>query len=106
MKILLNQNQTINFGQLVPTKPLLKATVRMHNFEESKNLNNAVGVYYSGHISFYKRAIIIADKISKDNPEIAEIVSALKKITDPQIKMKEIDRLNIKYGENIDVVVN
>jgi hypothetical protein len=85
-----NQNQKITFGQLVPTEPLLKAAIKMHKFEDAKVLNNAIGINYSGHISFYQRAITIADGIIKKNPEVAEIVSALQKITDSQAKIKEI----------------
>ena len=100
-----NQNQKITFGQLVPTEPLLKAAIKMHKFEDAKVLNNAIGINYSGHISFYQRAITIADGIIKKNPEIAEIVSALQKITDSQAKIKEIARIKTKYGESLDVIV-
>ena len=104
MKIL-DQNQTTAFGQLVPTEPLLKASVKIHDFEDAKILNKALGVNYSGHISFYKRAITISDEIIKNNPEIAKIVSVLKGITDIQAKKEEIERIKAKYGEYFNVVV-
>lgn len=100
-----NQNQRISFGQLVPTVPLLKATIKMHKFEDAKVLNNAIGINYSGHISFYQRATAIADRIVKNNPKVAEIVSELQKITDSQAKIKEIERIKTKYGEFIDVTI-
>ena len=102
---ILNQNYTVTFGQLVPTEPLLKAAMKMHKFEDAKVLNNAIGVNYSGHVSFYKRAITISDEIVKKNPNVAEIVSALHKIADSQAKMKEIERIKTKYGEYLDVIV-
>ena len=102
---ILKQNQTITFGQLVPTEPLLKAAVKIHQFGDAKILNNALGVTYSGHIGFYQRAITIADGIVKNNPEIAEIVSSLQKFSDSQAKIKEIKRLKTKYGEYFDVTV-
>ena len=102
---ILNQNQTITFGQLVPTEPLLKAAIKIHKFEDAKILNKAVGVNYSGHIGFYQRAIVISDKIIKDNPNIAEIVSHLQKIEDLQAKQKEIELIKTKYGEYIDLIV-
>ena len=101
----LNMNNSITFGELIPTEQLLKSAVRIHKFEDAKILNNAIGVNYSGHISFYKRAIEISERIIKNNPMVAEIVSGLKKIANPQAQAEEIKNLKTKYGEYLDVVV-
>ena len=102
---ILNQNQAITFGQLVPTEPLLKAAIKIHKFEDAKILNNAIGVNYSGHISFYQRAIVISDRIIKNNPKIAEIVSDLQNTADLQAKLKKIELIKIKYGESLDLII-
>ena len=100
-----NQNQEIAFCQLVPTEPLLKTIVKTSKFEDAKILNKAIGVNYSGHISFYIRAAKIADEIIEKNPNIAGIVSDLKKITDLQTQQREIKRIITEYGEYIDVQI-
>jgi len=102
---ILSNNQTITFGQLVPAEPLLKAAIKIHKFEDAKILNNALGVNFSGHIGFYKRAIVISDQIIKNNPNIAKIVSDLQKISDLQTKINEIERIKTQYGEYLDLIV-
>ncbi len=101
----INSNSTVNFGQMVPTEPLLKSAVKIHKYEDAKALNYALGIKVSGHISFYKRAVAIAEKVVRNNPEIKKMVDKIKSFSNSDEKIQEIQRLKDKYGENIDVVV-
>lgn len=90
MKITNSQNQ-INFGQKVPTKALLKSALQKQNFEEAKELNLSLGVKFSGHIGFHKRALLIAEKACKKNKFLQELVTRLKE--NPLTQNAEIEKI-------------
>ena len=90
MKITNSQNQ-INFGQKVPTKALLKSALQKQNFEEAKELNLSLGVKFSGHIGFHKRAVLIAQNACKKNKSLQELVTRLKE--NPLTQNSEIEKI-------------
>ena len=99
------QNNVKFFGQKVPTEPLLKSAVKLHKFEDAKSLNQAIGIKYSGHISFYERAINISNRIIKLNPDIEKLVSNLKTLNNAVKQQEEINRIKKEIGETIDVII-
>ena len=99
-----NQNQ-ISFGQVVPTEALLKSALGIHKFEDAKILNQSMGIKYSGHVSFYKRAITISENILSKNPEIKDLIQKLKSESSLEQQLKSIKLAVKNIGENIDVVV-
>lgn len=98
------QKYTQNFGHIVPTEPLLKSALEIHKYEDAKVLNQAIGIKYSGHVSFYKRAIKIAQDIIEKNPQVKDIVEKLK-LMDLEQQLREINNIKSSVGENIDVIV-
>ena len=104
MKIADNDSK-ITFCQLLPTAPLLRSAAKIHNFEDAKSLNISVNIKYSGWISFYKRAIKIADEVIKKNPEITKIVDAINKADNIKQKNALINKFVNTNGENIDVIL-
>ena len=101
---IISQNE-ISFGQVVPTEPLLKSALGIHKFDDAKILNQSIGVKYSGHISFYQRAIKIADEIISKNPELKKIVTELKTENITERQIKAIKSAVARIGENIDVAI-
>ena len=99
-----NQNK-ISFGQAVPTEALLKSALGIHKFEDAKILNQSMGVMYSGHIGFHKRAVSISENILSKNPEIAELIQKLKSENSLKQQLKSIKLAVKNIGENVDVVV-
>ena len=102
----LNSDSKITFGHFVPTEPLLKSALKLHKYEDAKILNNSLGVQYSGHISFYKRAITIANNIVKKNPEIEAVIKKINSLQGQEEQLQAIRRIKTEYGENIDVVID
>ena len=100
----ISQNK-ISFGQVVPTEPLLKSALGIHKFDDAKILNQSIGIKYSGHISFYQRAIQIAEEIISKNPELKNIVTELKSKTHPEQQTLAIKSAVARIGESIDVAV-
>ena len=99
-----SQNQ-ISFGQVVPTEALLKSALGIHKFEDAKTLNESMGIKYSGHVSFYKRAVSISENILSKNPELAELIQRLKSESSLEQQLKSIKLAVKNIGENVDVVV-
>ena len=100
MKITNSQNQ-INFGQKVPTKALLKSALQKQNFEEAKELNLSLGVKFSGHIGFHKRALLIAENACKKNKKIQEMVNHLKE--NPFTQKEEIEKITKQTKGFLDI---
>ena len=96
-----NTQHNINFGQKVPTKALLKSALQMQNFEEAKELNISLGIKYSGHIGFHKRALTIAENACKKNPKLQEIVNQLKK--NPFTQKEEIEKITKQTKGFLDI---
>ena len=101
---LINCNN-VNFGHIVPTEPLLKSALRIPSFNEAKTLNQIFGTKYSGHISFHKRAIKIAEDILDKNLPLQEFVDKIGLFQTKESKIKEIEAFITKYGDNIDVIL-
>lgn len=95
----------ISFGQLVPTEALLKSALGIHKFEDAKILNQSMGIKYSGHVSFYKRAVTISENILSKNPKIKDLVLKLKSENSLEQQLKSIKLAVENIGENVDVVV-
>jgi len=100
----ISKNNDINFGQLVPTKPLLKATLNIHTYDEGKELYLSTSSKVVGNIGYHKRAFKIAENIVRKNENIREIFQNLSKLNKDE-QMVKIDNLTNNLGENIDVVL-
>lgn len=96
-----NSQKHINFGQKVPTKALLKSALQKQNYEESRELNLSLGIKYSGHIGFYKRALAIAENACKKNENLQKMVEKLKQ--NPFTQDKEIEELSKQTKGFIDI---
>ena len=99
------ENSNINFYHLIPTEAFLRSAAKIHNFEDAKLLNYSVNVKYSGWISFYKRAIKIAESIINKNPELQKTVTEIiqeENIEQKQVLIKNFVKLK---GETIDVIL-
>jgi len=99
-----HNNNNINFGQLMPTKILIKSALGRQNFEESKFLNQTLGVKYSGYLGFHKRAGNIAKNVIDKNENFRKIIENIKSLPDAQ-QTFEIDKIVSSIGENIDVII-
>ena len=97
-------NQNTSFGTLVPAKPLIKAALGYPTFEEAKSLNLSIGVKYSGHIGFHKRAIKIANEICTKNENFNTLIKNLKKIP-KDTRENEINNIISQLGEQLDVLI-
>lgn len=100
----ITKNNNINFGQVVPTKPLLKAMVNIHNFDEGKELYLSTSSKVVGNIGYHKRATILANNIVNKNENIRKIFQELTGLTKEEQQIK-IDKLTKTLGENIDVIL-
>lgn len=100
----IQNNKNITFGQLIPTKALLKSALGIHKFEDAKILNQSVGIKAPGHQGYHKRASLIASNAVEKNKNIQEILYKLKKLT-PEQQEKEIINLVSKIGEEIDITI-
>ena len=98
----IQNNTNINFGQLIPTKPLLKSALKIHDYDEGKALSLSITTKFPGNIGYYKRAINIADNIISKNPELEKINEEIKQLPQ-QSQAAEIDKFVNKLGKNIDI---
>ena len=53
-----NSTQNTSFGQLVPTKPLLKSAMGIHTYSEGRELYLSTSQKFPGHEGYYKKAVI------------------------------------------------
>jgi len=97
-------HQQVNFGQKVPTEYLLKAALKKIDFTEAKALNQSIGVQYSGHIGFHKRALVLAENACKHDDVLQQIVSRLSKIANEKELNNEIKRI-ADCGEMTDIII-
>lgn len=95
-------NQHTSFGTLLPTKPLIKSALGNQNFQEAKELNLSLGIKYSGHIGFHKRAVNIANKVCAKNEKFNEIIQTLKNLPSEKQEQK-IEQLISTLGDKLDV---
>ncbi len=96
-----NTQHNINFGQKVPTRAFLKSALKTQNFEEAKELNLSLGIKYSGHIGFHKRALLIAENACKKNKKIQEMVKHLKE--NPFTQKEEIEKITKQTKGFLDI---
>lgn len=99
-----NTNQNTSFGQLVPTKPLLKSAIGIHTYSEGRDLYLSTSKKFPGHEGYYKKAIIIAQTAIKKNEELKKIVNHLKETPKYEIN-KEINKIVADIGEKIDISI-
>ena len=64
-----------------------------------------MGIKYSGHVSFYKRAVTISENILSKNPKIKDLVLKLKSENSLEQQLKSIKLAVENIGENVDIVV-
>lgn len=95
-------NYNINFGQILPTKPLLKSLARVHTYDDAKDLYLSTTSKFVGNVGYYKRAIIIADNAVKKNDNICKISQELSGLSKEDVLVK-IDKIADSLGENIDI---
>lgn len=99
-----NTNQNTSFGQLVPTKPLLKSAIGIHTYSEGRDLYLSTSKKFPGHEGYYKKAIIIAQTAIKNDDKLKKIVNHLKKTPKYEIN-KEINKIVSDIGEKIDISI-
>lgn len=96
--------QYTSFGTLIPAKPLIKSALGNPTFQEAKILNRSLGIKYSGHIGFHKRALKIASEICTKDEKFNKIITELKKLP-PEKQQTKIDNIVSELGENIDISI-
>ena len=99
-----NNTQNTSFGQLVPTKPLLKSAMGIHTDSEGRELYLSTSQKFPGHEGYYKKAIIIAKSAIEKNEKIKEIVNHLKEIPNFNLN-KEINKIASNIGEKVDISI-
>lgn len=99
-----NNTQNTSFGQLVPTKPLLKSAMGIHTYSEGRELYLSTSQKFPGHEGYYKKAVIIAQSAIKKNEKIKELVRHLKEIPKCNLN-KEINKIASDIGEKIDISI-
>ena len=102
MKVNHNNTTNINFGQLVPTRELLKIGTGIQNVEDSKIICSTCRKKFVGHIGYYKTAINIVEAIKQKNKAIREIFDNLNS-KDTTEKLSEIEKYVIQNGKFIDL---
>lgn len=100
-----NYGQNINFGHKVPADILIKAALKKMSYEDAKALNQSIGVRYSGHIGFHKRALAIAEKVCKQDENFKKTVEKIAQITNPFEREKEIQKITAENGGMIDITL-
>lgn len=95
-------DNNIYFGQLVPTKPLLKSLVKIHTYDEAKELYLSTSDKFVGNIGFYKRAIIIADNAVEKNENIRKIFQELSVLSKEEANLR-INEIVQGLGKNINI---
>ena len=102
MRIDYNNSANTLFGQLVPTKELLKVGSGIQNVEDSKNICTACRKKFVGHIGYYKTAINIVETIKQKNKAIKELFDILNTNDTPE-KLNAIEKYVAENGRFIDV---
>lgn len=97
-----NNTQNTSFGQLVPTKPLLKSALKIHNFEEGRELYLSTSTAFPGNVGYYKKAIEIAQNAVKKNENIKNIIDKLKITPKNELPTALNDAINT-LGKNVDI---
>lgn len=100
-----NNINSINFGQKVQTRPLLRIGSGIFNFEDAKSFCNSIEEKFPGNMGYYRKARNIIDRIKAKNPQINEILSKTESISNPKEKLSEISKQATALGEEIDVVI-
>jgi len=100
-----NNYNTVNFGQKIPTSSFLKIGSGIFSFEDAKNLCHSFDTKFPGHVGYYKNALRYVENINHKNPKLKDFLTKISCFSDKNIKLKEIERLTKKLGEEIDVVV-
>ncbi len=100
----ISMNSNINFGQLVPTKPLLKAALNIHTYDEGKELYLSTSSKVVGNIGYHKRASKIAENAFSKNEQLQKIIKGLIGLTKEE-QIVKINELTHTLGKNIAVEI-
>ncbi|MCM1338375.1 MAG: hypothetical protein NC191_01735 [Muribaculaceae bacterium] len=100
MKISTTDN--VYFGQLVPTKPLLKALVNIHNYDEGRELYLSTNSQFVGNLGYHKRAAKIAEKAVQKNENLQKIIQDLTGLSKAE-QIAKINKLTSSIGNSIDI---
>lgn len=97
-------NNNPAFGQIVPAGAIIKSALGTPTYEEAKALNFSLGVKYSGHISFHKRALKIAETACAKDKNFNEIIQKLKNLS-AEKQTQEIKIITEKNNGQLDVLL-
>lgn len=98
----IQNNTKTHFGHLIPTKPLLKSALKIHSYDEGKDLTLSITTKFPGNLGYYNKAVKIAESILNKNAELSALLEKIKQLP-PQTQAAEVDKIVNKLGKNIDI---
>ena len=98
-------NYNISFGQIIPTRLLLRCSLDTFRYQDVKNLVLSQDSRFPGNLGYARKAMRIVDGAIQKNKFIADFVERLKKMPSEKKQEHAIEAFIAKHGINLDIEI-